>query len=91
MLATAAGCERNSELVANEQIRESQNPCPEGCELPVPGCVIKGVVAPTGEKRFVTPNNEFYPRLSVDPERGDRWFCSETEAIENGFSPARAD
>ena len=87
--ATAAGCERNSQLVADEQIRESQNPCPKGCEMPVPGCVIKGKVAPTGEKRFVTPNNRFYPALPIDPATGERWFCTEEEAIDSGFSRSR--
>ncbi len=86
----AAGCERNSQLVADEQIRESQNPCPKGCEMPVPGCTIKGVVSPEGDKRFVLPGNQFYRTLTVDAGRGERWFCSEVEAISNGFSRARA-
>lgn len=85
----AVGCERNSDLVAEEQIRDSQNPCPKGCEDPVPGCVIKGKVAPTGEKRFVTPNNRFYGTLPIDPSAGERWFCSEAEAVSNGFSASR--
>lgn len=83
-----AGCERNTGLVANEQIIESQNPCPEGCEFGVPGCFIKGKVSPEGEKRFVTRSNQFYNNLEMSYDAGDRWFCTEAEAINNGFLSA---
>jgi hypothetical protein len=48
------------------------------------GCPIKGQVA--GAARFyVLPWAPDYERARVQKARGERWFCSEQEAVAAGF------
>ena len=48
------------------------------------GCPIKGQVTPQG-KQYVVPGASDYARRTVQRQRGDRWFCSEQDAIAAGF------
>jgi endonuclease YncB( thermonuclease family) len=51
------------------------------------GCPIKGQV--TGAARtYVLPWSPEYGRLQVQKTRGERWFCSEQEAVAAGFKAA---
>jgi len=51
------------------------------------GCPIKGSVR--GSRRFyIVPWARGYERVKVSPSRGERWFCSESEAQEAGFKPS---
>lgn len=51
------------------------------------GCPIKGRVTPAG-KHYVVPGDADYGRRSVQRSRGDRWFCSERDAVAAGFKAA---
>ena len=52
------------------------------------GCPIKGQV--TGVERiYVLPGAPAYERLRVQTARGDRWFCSEQDAMAAGFKAAQ--
>jgi endonuclease YncB( thermonuclease family) len=52
------------------------------------GCPIKGQVS--GETRFyVLPWSPDYERARVQKARGERWFCSEQEAVAAGFRAAQ--
>lgn len=51
------------------------------------GCVIKGNVSRNGHI-YHLPWNPWYGRVRVDEARGERWFCSEDEAIAAGWRPA---
>ena len=63
--------------------------CPAGCvERPV-GCDIKGNVNDKGERIYHLPGGQFYDKTSIDPRKGDRWFCSRAEAEANGFRPSK--
>ena len=53
------------------------------------GCPIKGNVSRSG-RVYHTPWSPWYARTTVDPARGERWFCSEAEAIAAGWRPAAA-
>lgn len=56
----------------------------------IPGCDIKGNISiSTGEKIFHVPGNEFYEQTVISPDFGERWFCTEEEAIANGWRKAR--
>ena len=60
--------------------------CPQGCEEPPPGCVIKGNInTATGEKIYHVPSGKFYDATVISPRRGERWFCTEEEARANGW------
>jgi hypothetical protein len=60
--------------------------CPEGCTHQKAGCDIKGNISVnTGEKIYHVPGQEFYSQTTIRPEYGERWFCTEAEAIANGW------
>jgi endonuclease YncB( thermonuclease family) len=51
------------------------------------GCPIKGNV--TGGRRvYVLPWAQDYERVKISSSRGERWFCSEDEAIAAGWKPS---
>lgn len=48
------------------------------------GCPIKGNISARG-RIYHLPYSRHYTRTRIDPARGERWFCSETEAIAAGW------
>jgi endonuclease YncB( thermonuclease family) len=48
-------------------------------------CAVKGSVTADGARIYHLPGGAFYPHLSLDPSRGERWFCSEAEAQAAGW------
>jgi hypothetical protein len=81
----AVACEKNNDLVAQQQIEDAKKGCPEGCEIPPPGCAIKGNISDMGNKFFHVPGGYYYDGVIVDPAKGERWFCTEDEATSNGW------
>lgn len=57
-----------------------------GNEAPA-GCAIKGNVSRHGHI-YHLPWSPWYGKVRIDPARGERWFCSEAEAIAAGWRPA---
>lgn len=53
------------------------------------GCAIKGNVSRNGHV-YHLPWSPWYGRVKVDTARGERWFCSEDEAIAAGWRAAGA-
>jgi cold shock CspA family protein len=54
-----------------------------------PSCVIKGNISwNSGCKYYHVPGMEDYVNTQIDTEKGERWFCSETEARESGWVKA---
>lgn len=52
-------------------------------------CVIKGNVSySTGEKIYHLPNDPDYASTTIDPNYGEKWFCSEKEAQLAGWRHA---
>ena len=51
------------------------------------GCPIKGNVS-RGRRIYVLPWARDYKRVRITRRRGERWFCSETEAQAAGWKPA---
>jgi endonuclease YncB( thermonuclease family) len=51
------------------------------------GCPIKGLVR-DGDRIYVLPGAPEYERGKVQKSRGERWFCSEQEAVSAGFKAA---
>lgn len=50
-------------------------------------CPIKGNINRKNEKIYHTPWSRDYEKTKIDVARGERWFCSEDEAIEAGWRP----
>jgi endonuclease YncB( thermonuclease family) len=53
------------------------------------GCPIKGQVA-SGGKVYVLPWSTRYDSVRIQTGRGDRWFCSESEARDAGWRAAES-
>jgi len=48
--------------------------------------VIKGNISqPSGEKIYHVPGGQFYDATVINPSAGERWFCTEQEAVNNGW------
>lgn len=48
------------------------------------GCPIKGNISQHG-RIYHAPWSQYYARTRINPARGERWFCSEDEAIAAGW------
>lgn len=51
------------------------------------GCAIKGNVTAKGHI-YHLPWSPWYSKVKVETAKGERWFCSETEAAAAGWRPA---
>jgi micrococcal nuclease len=52
--------------------------------------VIKGNISTTtGEKIYHVPGGEFYDRTVIDESAGERWFCTEAEAVAAGWRKSK--
>ncbi|ANT54355.1 MULTISPECIES: hypothetical protein [Mesorhizobium] len=53
-------------------------------------CDIKGNISVnTGERIYHIPGQEHYWETKISPRYGERWFCSEAEAVAAGWRKAR--
>ena len=52
------------------------------------GCLIKGNIASDGEKIYHVPGQQNYDETRIDTARGERWFCTETDAVAAGWRRA---
>jgi hypothetical protein len=54
-----------------------------------PGCLIKGNISWNTDGRiYHLPGMQDYNATVIDSKRGERWFCSESEAVASGWSKA---
>ena len=56
---------------------------------PPKDCVIKGNINDRGDRIYHMPGDKFYRRTMISIAKGERWFCSETEARAAGWRRAR--
>jgi hypothetical protein len=53
-------------------------------------CVIKGNITSKGEKIYHTPwGSRHYAQTRISSRKGERWFCSESQARAAGWRPPR--
>lgn len=52
-------------------------------------CRIKGDIGPDGRRLYYPPNHPGYDQVKIDPSAGERWFCTEVEAMEAGWKLAQ--
>lgn len=52
-------------------------------------CNIKGNIASDGEKIYHVPGQRFYDATVITLSKGERWFCSESEAVAAGWRRAK--
>lgn len=51
-------------------------------------CTIKGNISSSKEKIFHVPGCQSYSKTVIDESAGEKWFCSESEAIQAGWRKA---
>jgi len=51
-------------------------------------CDIKGNINANGEKIYHTPDCPSYEKTVINEEKGEKWFCSDEEAIKAGWRKA---
>ena len=56
---------------------------------PSKDCVIKGNINDRGRHIYHMPGDKFYSRIVISVAKGERWFCSEAEAIAAGWQRSR--
>lgn len=66
--------------------KTSTSPQPQ---KPAGACVIKGNINSKGEKIYHLPGSATYARTKITASKGERYFCSEADAISAGWRPAR--
>ncbi len=54
---------------------------------PDPDCRIKGNINAAGSKIYHIPGSRWYERTRVNIARGQRWFCTEADAVAAGWRP----
>lgn len=52
------------------------------------GCAIKGNITKAG-RTYHLPWNRYYNAVRINAAKGERWFCSEAEALAAGWRPVR--
>lgn len=52
---------------------------------PAGQCLIKGNIANDGEKIYDVPGQQYCGVTQIDTSRGERWFCTEPEAVAAGW------
>lgn len=53
-------------------------------------CQIKGNISSKGERIYHAPGGRWYDVTKVNEAKGERWFCSEPEAIAAGWRPSKS-
>ena len=70
------------------EFNPSRSPSPI-TSITKPGCTIKGNISiDTENKVYHLPGMEDYESTLIDLEKGEKWFCSESEAIAQGWRKA---
>lgn len=53
-------------------------------------CLIKGNISiNTGERIYHVPGGQYYGRTKISLAKGERWFCTEEEALAAGWRPSK--
>ena len=53
------------------------------------GCRIKGNISTSGKRIYHVPGGRHYEKAHIDTRKGERWFCSESEARRAGWRRSR--
>lgn len=52
-------------------------------------CLIKGNISSKGARIYHRPGQQHYHQTRISPSKGERYFCTEAEAVAAGWRPAR--
>jgi len=60
-----------------------------GAQLRCPNVIIKGNISAKGAKIYHKPGDRFYTAVQINTAAGERYFCSEQDALDAGWRAAR--
>src|SRR6516162_884175 len=64
--------------------------CASACtQEQLAGCVIKGNISSSGERIYHVPGQRYYDKTVISWSKGERWFCTEQEAVAAGWRKAK--
>lgn len=69
--------------------RAASSAATKAARAPTTGCRIKGNISSAGAKIFHMPGQRDYEQTRIQPESGERYFCSAEEAIGAGWRAAK--
>ena len=52
-------------------------------------CVIKGNISSSGDRIYHVPGQRYYDKTLINWLKGERWFCTEQEAVAAGWRKAK--
>jgi len=77
-------------MAAAEKARQEKVGLWKKCADPkLGGCIVKGNLGTMDKRWYHLPGFRHYKQTVVNLDKGDKWFCSEKEAIKAGFVKAR--
>jgi endonuclease YncB( thermonuclease family) len=71
-----------------EDWRREQRGGQEPQAAPDANCRVKGNIGASGRRIYHLPGQRDYDRTRIDERKGERWFCSESEARDAGWQAA---
>ena len=77
---------RRGERLAGKATRSAQDSGGRGSSG---NCRIKGNIGSSGARIYHMPGDQHYERTRISTAKGERWFCSESEARAAGWRRAR--
>lgn len=80
---------RRGMRLAREQSTAQPAASPATSQRGTGGCTIKGNIGKSGTRIYHVPGARFYDATHIDTSKGERWFCSETQARAAGWRRAR--
>lgn len=80
---------RQAQTDAQSNNRGLWSECKSGSYQSITGCPIKGNTSSSGEKIYHLPGQKYYDKTVIDESRGERWFCSENEAVNAGWRKSK--
>ncbi|NUM25684.1 MAG: thermonuclease family protein [Candidatus Buchananbacteria bacterium] len=80
----------NTNTVTPQPTPTTPTPAPqEPATTPTQQCNIKGNISAAGEKIYHVPGCGSYNQTKIDESQGEKWFCSEAEAVAAGWRKAK--
>ena len=52
-------------------------------------CATKGNISSSGERIYHVPGQRYYDATKISGIKGERWFCTEQEAVRAGWRKAK--
>ena len=84
---TVAGCTAAAGKADNRPGTLVADPVP-GLTPQTADCQIKANITTSGRRLYYVPGMRAYAGTFIDEQAGERWFCSETEALDAGWQKA---